>query len=146
MEVRSRYLEWTDGRLAQLVVATDITARRLAEARSAEHEQRAQAASRLVTMGEMASSVAHELNQPLTAIHNYCSGMRDRIASGSMQQQDLLQALENRPPGATPGRSFNASAPSSSAAPPTTCEPRCARWWKTPWSWPKSKCAAARCA
>ena len=45
-------------------------------------------------MGEMASSVAHELNQPLTAIHNYCSGMRDRIASGSMQQQDLLQALE----------------------------------------------------
>ena len=94
VEVRSRYLEWTDGRLAQLVVATDITARRLAEARSAEHEQRAQAASRLVTMGEMASSVAHELNQPLTAIHNYCSGMRDRIASGSMQQQDLLQALE----------------------------------------------------
>ena len=94
VEVRSRYLEWTDGRLAQLVLATDITARRLAEARSAEHEQRAQAASRLVTMGEMASSVAHELNQPLTAIHNYCSGMRDRLGSGSIQPQDLLAALE----------------------------------------------------
>ena len=94
VEVRSRYLEWTDGRLAQLVVATDITARRLAEARSTEHEQRAQAASRLATMGEMASSVAHELNQPLTAIHNYCSGMRDRVANGTMQQQDLLRALE----------------------------------------------------
>lgn len=94
VEVRSRYLEWTDGRLAQLVVATDITARRLAEARSTEHEQRAQAASRLATMGEMASSVAHELNQPLTAIQNYCSGMRDRVANGTMQQQDLLRALE----------------------------------------------------
>ncbi|MDO4795423.1 MAG: PAS domain S-box protein [Brachymonas sp.] len=94
VEVRSRYLEWTDGRLAQLVVATDITARRLAEARSAEHEQQAHAASRLVTMGEMASSVAHELNQPLTAIHNYCSGMRDRLANGSIEPHELLAALE----------------------------------------------------
>ncbi len=94
VEVRSRYLEWTDGRLAQLVIATDITARRLAEERSAQHELRAQAASRLVTMGEMASSVAHELNQPLTAIHNYCNGMRDRVASDTIQPQELLGALE----------------------------------------------------
>ena len=94
VEVRARYLEWTDGRIAQLVVASDITAQREAEERSAQHEQRAQAASRLVTMGEMASSVAHELNQPLTAIHNYCTGMRDRIANGSMQPQELLGALE----------------------------------------------------
>ncbi len=94
VEVRARYLEWTDGRLAQMVMATDISARRHAEEISARHEQRAQAASRLVTMGEMASSVAHELNQPLTAIHNYCSGMRDRIANGSMQPHDLLEILE----------------------------------------------------
>ncbi len=94
VEVHSRYLEWTDGRLAQLVVAADITARRKAEARSAQHEAQAQAASRLVTMGEMASSVAHELNQPLTAIHNYCTGMRDRVANGSMQPDELLGALE----------------------------------------------------
>lgn len=94
MEVRSRYLEWTDGRLAQLVIATDITARRMAEERSAQHELRAQAASRLVTMGEMASSVAHELNQPLTAIHNYCSGMRDRLANNAIQPHELLGALE----------------------------------------------------
>ena len=94
VEVRSRYLEWTDGRLAQLVIATDITARRMAEERSAQHELRAQAASRLVTMGEMASSVAHELNQPLTAIHNYCSGMRDRLANNAIQPHELLGALE----------------------------------------------------
>ena len=41
IEVRSRYLEWVDGRLAQLVVATDITARRQAEEQSAQHEARA---------------------------------------------------------------------------------------------------------
>ncbi|MDO5653971.1 MAG: PAS domain S-box protein [Brachymonas sp.] len=94
IEVRSRYLQWRDGQLAQLVVATDITQRREAEQRSAQHAQRAQASSRLVTMGEMASSVAHELNQPLTAIQNYCNGMRDRIARGGMAQEDLLAALE----------------------------------------------------
>ena len=94
VEVRARYLEWTDGRLAQMVMATDISARRHAQEISTRHEQRAQAASRLVTMGEMASSVAHELNQPLTAIHNHCSGMRDRIANGSMQPHDLLEILE----------------------------------------------------
>ena len=31
LEVRSRYLNWVDGRLAQMVIATDITPRRLAE-------------------------------------------------------------------------------------------------------------------
>lgn len=94
IEVRSRYLEWVDGRLAQLVVATDITARRQAEEQSAQHEARAQAASRLVTMGEMASSVAHELNQPLTAINNYCNGMISRLRNGQIDQEALLGALD----------------------------------------------------
>lgn len=94
LEVRSRYLEWVDGRLVQMVVATDITARRQAEELSVQHEAAAQAASRLVTMGEMASSVAHELNQPLTAINNYCSGMISRVRNGTIEQQTLLDALE----------------------------------------------------
>lgn len=94
IEVRSRYLEWVDGRLAQLVVATDITARRMAEEQSAQHEARAQAASRLVTMGEMASSVAHELNQPLTAINNYCNGMISRLRNGQIDNEALLGALD----------------------------------------------------
>jgi C4-dicarboxylate-specific signal transduction histidine kinase len=45
-------------------------------------------------MGEMASSVAHELNQPLTAINNYCHGMVSRIKSNQIDQQELLGALE----------------------------------------------------
>ncbi len=94
LEVRTRYLSWVDGRLAQMVIATDITARRIAEAQSAEQTERAQTASRLITMGEMASSVAHELNQPLTAIANYCNGMVSRIKSGHISDDDLLGALE----------------------------------------------------
>jgi C4-dicarboxylate-specific signal transduction histidine kinase len=77
-----------------MVIATDITARRIAEAQSAAQTERAQNASRLITMGEMASSVAHELNQPLTAINNYCNGMVSRIKSGHISDADLLGALE----------------------------------------------------
>ena len=94
LEVRSRYLTWVDGRLAQMVIATDITPRRQAEEQSALQAERAQSASRLITMGEMASSVAHELNQPLTAINNYCNGMVSRIQDNNISTQDLLGALE----------------------------------------------------
>jgi PAS domain S-box-containing protein len=94
LEVRSRYLTWVDGRLAQMVIATDITPRRQAEELSALQAERAQSASRLITMGEMASSVAHELNQPLTAINNYCNGMVSRIKDNNISTEDLLGALQ----------------------------------------------------
>ncbi len=92
-DVRSRYLQWTDGRLAQMLIATDITARLRAEEQAAHQADRAQVTSRLVTMGEMASSVAHELNQPLTAITNYCNGMVTRVDGDTIAKPDLLAAL-----------------------------------------------------
>lgn len=94
LEVRTRYLTWVDGRLAQMVIASDITARRNAETLAARQAERAQTASRLITMGEMASSVAHELNQPLTAISNYCNGMISRVQEQRITQEELLGALD----------------------------------------------------
>ena len=94
LEVRSRYITWADGRLAQMVIATDISARRSAEEIAAQQAERAQTASRLITMGEMASSVAHELNQPLTAISNYCSGLLTRLDNGSLNESQMRFALE----------------------------------------------------
>ncbi len=93
-DVRARYLQWTDGRLAQMLIATDITARRTAQALAASQAEKAQVTSRLVTMGEMASSVAHELNQPLTAIANYCNGMVSRVRNDAIEKPDLIAALE----------------------------------------------------
>jgi len=92
-DVRSRYLQWTDGRLAQMLIATDITSRRRIEEQAARQAERAQVTSRLVTMGEMASSVAHELNQPLAAIANYCNGMVSRVRAESIGKDDLIAAL-----------------------------------------------------
>jgi len=93
-DVRARYVQWTDGRLAQMLIATDVTARRRAEEQAAHQAEKAQVTSRLVTMGEMASSVAHELNQPLTAITNYCNGMVSRVKADAINTPDLIAALE----------------------------------------------------
>jgi C4-dicarboxylate-specific signal transduction histidine kinase len=77
-----------------VVIATDVTERYEAEEEAQKQAEKAQAASRLITMGEMASSVAHELNQPLAAISNYCSGMISRLQRQQLEPDVLLSALE----------------------------------------------------
>ena len=54
----------------------DITAQRRAEARERAHELQLQHAQRLASLGEMASTLAHELNQPLMAMSNYASAAK----------------------------------------------------------------------
>ncbi|MDH6301710.1 PAS domain S-box-containing protein [Polynucleobacter sphagniphilus] len=78
-EVRRRFIPWVDGHMAQLLIATDITIRKDADELSRQQEEKMQFTSRLTTMGEMASSLAHELNQPLSAISNYCMGVSKRL-------------------------------------------------------------------
>ncbi len=93
-EVRRRYIQWVDGHLAQMQIATDITVRKAAEEMTRQHEERLQFTSRLTTMGEMASSLAHELNQPLAAINNYCMGAVGRLKSGRSTPEELIPVLE----------------------------------------------------
>jgi two-component system sensor histidine kinase DctS len=71
----------------------DITERKRAADSARQQEARLQATSRLVTMGEMASSLAHELNQPLAAISSYITGCRNLIATGSDALTDIDGAL-----------------------------------------------------
>lgn len=61
----------------------DITERVHAAELARQQEERLQASARLITMGEMASSLAHELNQPLSAISGYAAGCRNLIAAGA---------------------------------------------------------------
>jgi len=95
-EVRRRYISWVDGgHLAQLLIATDITLRKNTEELARQQEERMQFTSRLTTMGEMASSLAHELNQPLSAISNYCMGIAKRLSSTQNPlSNELVPALE----------------------------------------------------
>ncbi len=96
-EVRTRTIQWVDGSLVHMQVATDITARIATQERERQQEEKVQLTSRLITMGEMASSLAHELNQPLTAISNYSMGtvarVRRNIATGSVTDPVELLAM-----------------------------------------------------
>lgn len=93
-EVQHRMLVWTDGRRVRLQVARDITERRKHEEESRNQQEKIQLTSRLTTMGEMASSLAHELNQPLTAIANYNMAAVAMLKSGRATNESLLSALE----------------------------------------------------
>ncbi|MBA3479869.1 MAG: PAS domain S-box protein, partial [Lautropia sp.] len=87
-EVRTRQIRWVDGQPVQLLVATDITAQRHVRELQEQQEEQLQQNARLVTMGEMASSIAHELNQPLAAISNYTLGLAARIKRSREGAQD----------------------------------------------------------
>ncbi len=92
--LRERAIRWVDGRIARMQVATDITDRKRGEELSLQQQERLQQTSRLITMGEMASSLAHELNQPLAAVANYCMGCVTRLGSGSYRAEELLAAMQ----------------------------------------------------
>ena len=64
--------------------------------REREHEQQAALAhaSRLSLMGQMTSSLAHELGQPLTACQSYLSGIRHRLDAGKIDLMELDQVLQ----------------------------------------------------
>lgn len=72
----------------------DITERKQAEERAKAQEASLQRTARLVTMGEMASTLAHELNQPLAAISSYAAGSLNMIRSGRAKPEELDSALE----------------------------------------------------
>lgn len=71
----------------------DITERKRAEELARQQQERLQATSRLVTMGEMASSLAHELNQPLAAIASYNTGCLNMLESGNASPEELKLAM-----------------------------------------------------
>ncbi|MDB5814767.1 MAG: sensor histidine kinase [Rhodocyclales bacterium] len=92
--VRERATLWVDGRVVRLAVATDISDLKHVEELNREQEARLARTSRLITMGEMASTLAHELNQPLSAIANYAKGCVNRLKSGDYRFDDILAAME----------------------------------------------------
>ena len=69
----------------------DITQRQASEARLQELQSELVHVSRLTAMGEMASALAHELNQPLLAIVGYMKGSRRLLESGAEDSSSLLR-------------------------------------------------------
>ena len=72
----------------------DVTESRQAEKEAVEARERMMHVSRLATMGEMASGISHELNQPLTAIANYAQASVRLLAVPDADLGDVREALE----------------------------------------------------
>ena len=75
----------------------DISAQRRAEELSRQQQDRLQASARLATVGEMASLLSHELNQPLAAISSYAAGslnLLDEAGAGPLEPQMLPMLRE----------------------------------------------------
>jgi two-component system sensor kinase FixL len=69
----------------------DLTERQTTEARLQELQSELVHVSRLTAMGEMASALAHELNQPLSAIANYMKGVRRLLEGGSDERSVTMR-------------------------------------------------------
>jgi PAS domain S-box-containing protein len=93
-QLRERAIQWVDGRVVRMETATDITDRVNMEELNNQQSERLQQTSRLITMGEMASSLAHELNQPLAAIANYNMGCVNRLQANDYRPEELLAAMQ----------------------------------------------------
>lgn len=72
----------------------DVTERKRAEELARQQQEQLQFTSRLVTMGEMASTLAHELNQPLAAIASYNTGCLNLLGTDNFDPGEIRQALE----------------------------------------------------
>ncbi len=72
----------------------DVTEQRLAREREHEQQQALAYASRLSLVGQLASTLAHELGQPLNACRSYVAGLQNRIADEFAQRPDMFYAFK----------------------------------------------------
>ena len=80
--------------VAALALTCDITDRRNAEERAQRHLSDLARVARITSMGEMASGLAHELNQPLAAIVNHASACLNRLRASSDTIHKVIESLE----------------------------------------------------
>ncbi len=71
----------------------DISEQRRVEEMSRASQERLQATARLATVGEMASLLSHELNQPLAAISSYATGSMNLLQEAADKDPQLAETL-----------------------------------------------------
>ena len=90
---------------ALLGITRDITEHKWAEEQGRRHQTELARVARLSTMGEMATGIVHEVNQPLTAISIYAVTIKRILADMENAPPDVLLSLDrDRRPTTRPGR------------------------------------------
>ena len=93
---RGRCLQDEHGNFLELIgVTIDISAQKQADLQLQIQREEMSHLNRVALMGEMTASVAHELNQPLTAIANNASAARRFLERGNIDPELLQQLLQD---------------------------------------------------
>ncbi|HEU0201525.1 MAG TPA: PAS domain S-box protein [Burkholderiaceae bacterium] len=97
-----RWLAWEcsailgeQGQVAEIIASgRDVTERKRAEEQARQHLQQLAHVTRLSSMGEMASAIAHELNQPLAAIVTFNQACTRLLRSGQASVDEITATME----------------------------------------------------
>jgi two-component system, LuxR family, sensor histidine kinase DctS len=76
-----------------LLLGSDLTEQQQVEELARRQQEVLQSRSRLATLGEMASTLSHEINQPLAAITSYAAACENLMAAGAQRPEPIRQAL-----------------------------------------------------
>ena len=87
-------IPWNPARRVSLQVITDISEQKQAQLVHRQHQEILHQTARLAALGEIASTLAHELNQPLTAIANYSGACLRMLQAPRHDRRELVAALQ----------------------------------------------------
>ena len=71
----------------------DVSDKKRAERLAAQQQERLEASGRLVAVGEVASTLAHELNQPLGALSSFANGLLNRLQDRSIALDEVVPVV-----------------------------------------------------
>ena len=72
----------------------DISEKKRVERLAAKQQERLEASGRLVAVGEAASTLAHELNQPLGALSSFAHGLLNRLHNHSVSEEEVERVVQ----------------------------------------------------
>lgn len=94
LELTANYVEYA-GRAMNCLFIRDVSRRKAEEERARAHQAELAHVARLATLGELAAGIAHELNQPLSAVVTFAEACLTRLQSGAADPAELLSDLQD---------------------------------------------------
>ena len=93
-QIQSGLIPWKSGHPIRLQVITDISDQKQALSLRRQHQEIQRQTTRLAELTEVASSLAHELNQPLMAITSYSDACLRLLENPSAERSELVAAMQ----------------------------------------------------
>jgi two-component system sensor histidine kinase DctS len=95
MLIHEAPLHTADGtQLGWMSSVVDISERKRAQQLAAAQQEKLEASGRLVAVGEVASTLAHELNQPLGALSSFANGLLNRLRDGNIRPDEIEPVVQ----------------------------------------------------